>query len=352
MKILICGDNHWSQYSSIVRQRGEKYSLRLENQIKSINWVEALAVEQECACIIHLGDFFDAPNLCSEEITALKEIEWAEYMPHYFLVGNHEIGTRNLQFNSVNVLTNNTPYEVIDKITNKYWEDIEAVFIPYMFEGDKPELSTLFKTNATKKIIFSHNDIKGIQMGQFISKEGFDIDDIKNSCSLFINGHYHNGEKIGNIINCGNLTGQNFGEDASKYDHVALILDTEIMRVAVFENPYAFNFYKLDFYGADIDYINIISEELKRNAVCSIKCSEKDLHYLKCRFGNEHDDIIPECNKIVCSRFVIVPETSTSGATVSEELSQVDHLNLFREYILQTLGNSEVITSELAEVCK
>ena len=172
MKILICGDNHWSQYSSIVRQRGEKYSLRLENQIKSINWVEALAVEQECACIIHLGDFFDAPNLCSEEITALKEIEWAEYMPHYFLVGNHEIGTRNLQFNSVNVLTNNTPYEVIDKITNKYWEDIEAVFIPYMFEGDKPELSTLFKTNATKKIIFSHNDIKGIQMGQFISKEG------------------------------------------------------------------------------------------------------------------------------------------------------------------------------------
>ena len=31
MRILIYSDNHWCQYSSIVRKRNKKYSLRLEN---------------------------------------------------------------------------------------------------------------------------------------------------------------------------------------------------------------------------------------------------------------------------------------------------------------------------------
>ena len=301
--------------------------------------------------------FFDAPNLCSEDLTALKEIIWAEDIPHYFLVGNHEIGTRNLQFNSVNVLTNNSPYKVIDKITNVYPEDLEVVFIPYTFEDNRPSIYSLFKsspglTAVEKRIVFSHNDLKGMQMGKYISEEGFDMEDIKSCCDLFINGHYHNGEKIENIINCGNLTGQNFGEDASKYDHVALILDTETMKVAVFENPYAFNFYKIDFYeNSDIDYINKVSDEMRRNSVCSIRCAENDLHYLKCRFGNDADELIPKCNKIIVSRFVIVPNVVTNKSDVVE-LSSVDHLDLFKEYITQTLGNDEIIMAELAEVCK
>ena len=42
MKIGIIGDLHWCQYSSIVRKRGEKYSLRLENCIHSVNLIELI----------------------------------------------------------------------------------------------------------------------------------------------------------------------------------------------------------------------------------------------------------------------------------------------------------------------
>ena len=42
MKIGIVGDIHWSRYSSILRQRGDKYSVRLENCIKSINFLQCL----------------------------------------------------------------------------------------------------------------------------------------------------------------------------------------------------------------------------------------------------------------------------------------------------------------------
>lgn len=353
MKILIYSDNHWSQYSSIVRQRGRKYSLRLENQIESINWAESLAVTQCCDMVVHLGDFFDAPNLNSEEITALKELRWATDIPHYFIVGNHEIGTRSLEFNSLNVLTNNSPFELMDEIESLNFADrLELVFLPYVFESDRKPLSETLKPRRNcRRVIFSHNDIKGIQMGKFQSKEGYEISDIQANCDLFINGHLHNGEKVADkIINCGNLTGQNFGEDAFKYEHVALILDTDTMRVAVFENPYAFNFYKLDFYiNNQIDDIN--ATYIKSNAVCSIRCAEKDLYYLKVRFGNEKDDLIPKNCNVIASRFIVVPEP-VDKEIVEEQLSDVDHLKLFREYILETLGNNDLVVSELSEVCK
>jgi DNA repair exonuclease SbcCD nuclease subunit len=336
-----------------LRNRGEKYSIRLENQINSVNWAESLAVEQQCDFVVHLGDFFDASALNSEEITALKEIKWAN-LPHMLLVGNHEIGTRNLEFNSLNSLASMSQFSIIDSIVSIPFGDTEVVVIPYMFESDRPSIKDLFKTNKSKKIVFSHNDIKGIQMGKFVSKEGFDIDDISKNCSLFINGHLHNGEKIGNIINVGNLTGQNFGEDAFKYDHVALILDTADMRVAVFENPYALNFYKLDFVENDsIDYINQISALLKSNAVCTIRCKDVNLEYLKKRFGIVKDEIIPHCNKIIASRFVIVPDIKEkSDADSIEIISKVDHLQLFRDYVISNLGTDDVVISELQEVCK
>ena len=47
MKICCFGDTHWSEYSSILRSMGEKYSTRLENLIKSVNWVFDIALENK-----------------------------------------------------------------------------------------------------------------------------------------------------------------------------------------------------------------------------------------------------------------------------------------------------------------
>lgn len=91
MRICIWGDNHWSQYSSIIRKRGQKYSCRLENSIQSLNWVEKLAVDKNCDMTVCLGDFFDSSSLNAEEITALKDVHWSN-LPKYFIVGNHEMG--------------------------------------------------------------------------------------------------------------------------------------------------------------------------------------------------------------------------------------------------------------------
>ena len=76
MRIALATDNHFCEKSSIVQKMGTKYTLRLENQLKSIEWFERLAVEKHCDVVIYLGDFFDKSSLTDKEITATKDIFW------------------------------------------------------------------------------------------------------------------------------------------------------------------------------------------------------------------------------------------------------------------------------------
>ena len=349
MKILIYSDNHWCQYSSIVRKRGEKYSLRLENQIKSLNWVEDLGRNNRVQLSVCCGDFFDTSTLNAEELSALKEVNWYKNIPHYFLCGNHEMGSNDLQFNSVNALLSVPNAEVIDTIHSLNCPKI--LLLPYILEENRKPLKyyiSKFLNNSTDindLIVFSHNDIKGIQMGAFVSEKGFEISDIENNCALFINGHLHNGAKVSDkIINVGNLTGQNFSEDAFKYEHCAYILDTATMKIQVFKNPFALNFYKIDLTdGKDWTIFDNIE-----NAVLTVKCFEKDAKVLKNMFA-ENSELSKHVIEI---RYIIQPEIIKDNNIETSQLKSVDHLEMFKNYILETLGNSETVNKVLSEVIK
>ena len=359
MKILVVGDVHWSQYSSILRKRGKKYSYRLENLIQSVNYVENLSYASDCDLIVYLGDFFDRAEINSEELSALKEIKWSNKQ-HYFLVGNHEAGRCNLLYNSANVF-GIADFNVIERVTPLYIDNHDRIlFIPYILEENRLPLKKYFELlddneyQPNKTIIFSHNDIKGIQMGQFISKEGFSIEEIQNNCNLFLNGHLHNGTKVAEgIINVGNLTGQNFSEDAFIYDHSVIVLDTTDLSCAVYPNIYALNFYKLDFItNNDIDYINKVSSEMKSNCIATIKCYEDDLDYLRKRFDPScRDDLIPYNCNMVETRF-IVQSKNIKTIKDKEEIVSINHLDQFKEYMIKLYGKNDILMKELQEVCK
>ena len=256
MRALIVGDVHFSEYSSIVRGVGERYSVRLEQCIKSINWVEQMAKFHHCDRIIYLGDFFDKATLSSAELTALQEIEWSD-IKKIILVGNHEMGNAMLSQSSAHVLNLIPNATVVD--TPRAIVDFHTayIFIPYIKEESRKsleeyEIKALSELSILPKdvediYVFSHNDIKGIQMGKFVSTEGFDIDDIDKHSTLYFNGHIHNGEWVSpKALNVGNLLGQNFNENAEKYSHTIYLVDTFYKTLDKFENPYALNFYKFD----------------------------------------------------------------------------------------------------------
>ena len=340
MKIGIIGDVHWSKYSSILRSRGNKFSERLENCIESINWAESAT--KECDIVVYLGDFFDSPDLKSEELSALSEINWNR-VDHYFLVGNHELGLNDLSFSSSHIF-NLVNSHVIDRVTNLYFDDenFDIYFVPYIL-NNSGDLSTYLPVGGLRiknRIVFSHNDIAGIQMGSFISKLGFDINSIESNCDLFINGHLHNGTKITDkIYNIGNLTGQNFSEDASIYSHNIFILDTDdLYNIKKIENPYALKFFKFD----SVD--KLLNFNAPLNSIITCKLYNNELQLAK--------DFLTNNKNIKAHRFIVIPD-KTDYATSTNSISlSINHLEKFKEFIFDKLGSSDIVSEEIEEVVR
>lgn len=342
MKILVFGDCHWSTYSSILRKRGLNYSIRLHNLIDSINWVEEQAIENHVDAVVGLGDFFDKETLNSEEITALKEIMWSD-KEHYFLIGNHEMGRNDLFYSSTKIFDKYNFHVIDTPIAKNFCKTLSTiVFIPYTLNPNYNILNNIYNScsSGEKIIIFSHNDIAGIQLGQFVSKSGFEIKDIEENCDLFINGHLHNGLKITDkIINLGNLTGQNFSEDAHIYKHNIMILDPDTLTYELIENPYAINFYKID----AINNTPILSNF--KNAVITLKCYEKDVEYW--------EEEIKKCSNIIESRVLIEREIlNTKDIEKNKDCLISDHISEFKKFVIESMGNSDNVLEELEEVCK
>lgn len=341
MRLLIFADLHMCTQASIINKWGTKYPKRLENCIETINWLERAAEEHNCNYIINLGDFFDKPDLTSETITACNEIKWSDIM-HYHLVGNHDASSSNLIFNSVNSLKTDK-HIIVTEPSILALDDCNICFLPYSTEYDRKPLKEYFKEldPSVPKVFLSHNDIKGLQLGPVVSKTGFSIDEIEEEASLFINGHLHSGQAItSKIINLGNISGKDFGEDAFKYSHCLAILDTATLSIEYLENPYAYNFYKVQI-DSEEDFK--ILQSLKPNAVVSVKCTqslaEKTRHEL---------ETVPN---IIESRVIIIKQYDEISETIEQELT-VDHLARFITCCKNNIENSAILEAELSEICR
>lgn len=348
MKIGIVGDVHFCQYSSILRKRGEKYSQRLENLVKSINYVEEQFTREGCEYIVYLGDFFDRKDINDEEATALREIKWANARNHFFLVGNHESSVASLKQSSTKVLE--TDYNILMDEPSKLYidESTSLYFIPYITQDRRKTLKEyideLDKDNpiSTNKIVFSHNDIMGLQYGRYTSQEGFELDDIKSSCNMFLNGHLHNEMTINEeplIKNLGNLSGQDFKEDANKYRHNVYILDTDSRKLVEILNKFAYNFRKILVEKKE-DFSRIPFE--LDNQVLNISCEESLVNDLK-----NYINTIPNISDYKITTF----STKTIDEDEQTQLSlSINHLEQFVKFVEDNLGTSAIIEEELGKV--
>lgn len=342
MKICLFTDVHWSEKSSITNKFGIKYTQRLEMLINSMNWVNEVAVKENCAAMICAGDMMDKSSCTDMELTALKDIKWNN-LSCYFLVGNHESSTADLRLTTVKSLESENHFIITEPTVWKYDNDENEIrFLPYIVESDRQDLSTYFGKGLGKTIIISHNDIAGINYGPVVSKLGFNIKEIEANCDIYLNGHIHNSEFITKkILNLGSLSAHNFTNDSNSYKYGVWILDTDTLDLKFIENPYAFNFYKLEINAeADLKVLN----NLKNNAVLSIKCKDKLVEQVKA--------ILESLTNIIESRLVIVKDILADDTVVDMSDFNVDHIAKFIECARSHYGNDPILESELAEICK
>lgn len=348
MKVLFYTDPHWSQYSSILRSRGEQYSTRLENLIQSINWMEQVAWSAGCQAIICGGDFFDSAVLNSEELSALKNVQWAP-VSHLFLTGNHETNVGSLEFSTADLFNLCPNSTVISKPEHYDIEgaNIEFCFLPYILERDRQPLDTYFPQKHGKRIIFSHNDLKNVQYGAFLSTEGFTVEEIEANCDLCMNGHIHHCAYVSpKIINGGNLTGQNFTEDAYKYEHCIQIIDTDTLHVDFYINPYAFNFYKLDCRKYNtLDEIIPVLSDLKEQSVITIT--------VKASLASSVKNYLSQVVKSRIAEYRVLTEHESTVVDLNAPVIEaVDHLKQFENYVLANIGTSDIVKEELLNVMR
>lgn len=344
MKILLFTDLHMCSRASIVNKWGETYPARLENCIKSVNWLEHFAEEQKCDYIVNLGDFFDKPDLNSETITACNDIKWSD-IEHYSLVGNHDASSSSLMFNSVNCLQK-VGHKIISEPMVMSLPDCDLCFLPYVVECDRKPIKEYFpKIDLSKKpvVIFSHNDLQGIQLGPVVSRTGFTVEEIEQTCNLFINGHLHNGQAISSkIFNLGNLTGKDFGEDASRYNHNIAILDTETLNLTFIENPYAYNFYKIQI---DTEADLKLLDNLKAQAVVSIKCDSSCAEMARKYIAEQKSTILE-------SRIIVVKKYEDTASDEAGLDLSVDHLARFVECCKANIEYTALLDEEISQICK
>lgn len=328
MKILCYTDLHWCKFSSVIRELSDKYSVRLEHLLDSVNWAEKLAEDNKVDLIVNLGDFFDSPIINDTEMAAFSDIKWAN-IPHKVVLGNHEIQNKNKEVSSAHIFKL-LKFDLITEPKKELIDGVELCYLPYTFEF--PEINSIFGEYNTKRIVFSHNDIEGVQLGGYTFDKGFSLLDIEKNCDLFLNGHIHAKGEFGNMINLGNLCGQNFGENFAP--HNAYILDTDTLDLQEFENPYSFNFYKLDC----TQYVKF--PRFRNNPVLSIKVSEDTLDEVKEKVNTIKD--------LVHVKYIIIPKVEKNNSEVIEEdIIQIDHLQSLRDYILTNIGNNSTIKEEL-----
>lgn len=365
-KILLFTDNHFCSTSSIVRKRGKRYTLRLENQLDTMKWLTETAIENNCYEMFCLGDFFNNNNLNAEELACLSEINF-QNIPAHFIVGNHEMGNASLEYSSTHSFLINQNCCVYNKPAILGIGNTLIYILPYELEINRKEnIMDYFPAinvtdNIKYKVLLTHNDISGISMGKFISKEGFSLENLSSNFDLVINGHIHNQSWVAqNVLNLGNITGLNFSEDCTKYKHQCMILDCDTLQYQLITNPFAFNFSKMDFTGENdnIDYINKASTLMGRNSVCYIKCNEENSYYIKHRFDPEIEDdgIVPRSCNMVCVRIVVEKDKNTLTQDTSKKQSdkefKLDYLTEFQNYITQELGTDQVILTELESILK
>lgn len=342
-KILIYSDLHWCEKSSIVTQLGKKYSLRLEHCIDSLNWLHKLAEEKHVDLIVNCGDVADRNNLSSMEITALQDIKWPENIPTYIVCGNHEGSVDDLRYNSAYAFTGKNRILITKPETIKF-NNVELCMLPYITEASRKPIKEYFGNgNISKRIIFSHNDIRGEMLNGIESKAGFTVAEFESIAALTLNGHWHNMRWVDKdkVLLVGNFVGKDFGEDADKHPHGAWLLDTDTMKLEFFENPYSFNFYKISINNKK-DFKKCL--HLKNNAIIYISVRDNLVNDLK--------ELLEKQTNIIAYRLVLTHELSNE-ATAQENVAdlRMDYLKRFIDCCKDKLEHTKLLDEELSKIC-
>lgn len=219
MKIGQFTDIHW----------GAKTNSPLHNQdnLYYIDWLSALAIEQEWDMIVFMGDWFENRNAINvstlnKAYAGLEKLDSLD-IPIKFLVGNHDLffrGSRE-QFSTYHY----SKFKNVDIISETTFEDGFGYF-PYLFGHEYPAAAAAIIENKPQ-YAFGHFEFRNFIVTGTDRRMDHGPDHTQFSSPKFVfSGHFHKRQAHDNIIYIGNTFPTNYG-DAWDDERGCAVLDTD-----------------------------------------------------------------------------------------------------------------------------
>lgn len=253
MKILLYSDLHISKTASImpIQIDNSKFTFRQQKIIELGKLLSKSIKDNNIDLIINCGDTFDSQINDSSNIECASEF-FEQFndinIPHYLIVGNHEM--LNDKFNSVSILNNINNIKVIREPQIFNIDNKEFAFMPYQDYRDIKEL-------PNGDFLFSHIDIEGSPLNDKVILPGLNKSILKKY-KLVFNGHVHKDSIIENVINLGSCTTHSFS-DANDFIPKYYIFDSDTFNLT----PYKINLFPL-FRKIEINNIEELNNYLSK----------------------------------------------------------------------------------------
>lgn len=111
------------------------------------------------------------------------------------------------------------------------------------------------------------------------------------------------------------------------------------MKVDFYENPYAFNFYKIDLTDfTDKQQFDNEFKNLKNNSVLTVKVTDTYAPLIR--------EVLDNCENIVQYRIIIDKIDNQDTVEIAANIEQ-DHLKMFYDFVIDALGDGETVLNEL-----
>lgn len=324
MKIFLYSDLHISKTSSIMPMHyDDKYTYRQHMIVETGKFLASIINQEKPDIIINLGDTFDQHTITSYDVDVasafFKCFDVCGNIPHYVVVGNHEMVNHN--YNAVTLLNNIPNITVISDSMSLELQNEKLAFLPYCDHTDILEF-------PEGDFLFSHQDIQGsVIRGEFTLPDGLNKNQL-GRYKLVFNGHIHKSSMLGNVINVGSITTHSFSDDDSDAPQ-CYVFDTTTMDLKTFKSPVCPLFRKVEITNG-VDELNGFMDNLDANYKYIIQCTCPQ------EYRDEVKNILQNNPKVLNTRINVkvnkaveskTLETVTSLANINIKESFVEFLN-------------------------
>ena len=203
MKILFFSDIHFHNNHRFSKMTDQGFTTRELEHLSCADDIIKICLEEKVDRIVFGGDLYgpvgDTISCQTQTAVTLFFVKLSGLnIPIDLLVGNHDLSM------------NTNTYYVHKLLPFKYWNNFtvydspaevnDFIYMPYCTSDEYAEMFLNNVNNKENKIIFSHLEIKNINLGNGIfTKKGVDLELLKQF-KMTLQGHYHSGGSLAKNI--------------------------------------------------------------------------------------------------------------------------------------------------------